>query len=629
MNRYPDWLPELKDLLDRLQDGDFTEPDRLRLNELLRAGAQQRRCFITYLDVHSRLAWEGGQEGSGVRVPGSGEPVGRGQANDECGMMNDELPTSVFTGDIHQSSFINHHCDASPVVPPIILDLPPTAHRWQLIGLSSVGSFAFSYVVAAMIVGVGLLLGWAWRTSSFQELADIGSWQVPPARAAKIPTVGRISGMIDCQWTEWSVVSGQWSMVSESEIPNQERLVPLGAKYHLALGFMEITYDTGAKVILQGPCTYEIESASGGFLSLGKLTARVETRAEGGGRRAEGEAGSGPYMAGGKSEIQRPKSESLTLPSALRPPPSALFSVRTPTAIVTDLGTEFAVEVDRSGASRAHVFRGRIELRPTGGNGSHLRLSGPDGAAQKSPSPAEDGNRPVQLKENESATVAVDREGTVTVVRETGQADEFARQMPKRVPIKLFNTGLGLKEGEPDPHWRLTAVSNDPKFKPRPAVVSSLPYQIWLANDPDRSQWISTADGMPNLPHGVTYTFRTTFQLVDVMPETAVLQGWFIVDNYIRAIRLNGKEVPVPEHGDGSNGVFHQFYRFVARRGFVEGTNVLEMDVYNGLRGPPPKASASAMALRVELEGSVRGKASAPPGETHRTAKQKEGISMK
>ena len=134
---------------------------------------------------------------------------------------------------------------------------------------------------------------------------------------------------------------------------------------------------------------------------------------------------------------------------------------------------------------------------------------------------------------------------------------------------------------------------------------------------------------MPDLPHGVTYTFRTTFKLADALPETAVLQGWFIVDNYIRAIRLNGQEVPVPEHADGSNGVFHQFYRFVARRGFVEGTNVLEIDVYNGHRGPPPKVPAGAMALRVELEGSVRGKAGAPPGETVRTDEQKEGTPMK
>ena len=44
---------------------------------------------------------------------------------------------------------------------------------------------------------------------------------------------------------------------------------------------MEITYDTGAKVILQGPVTYEVESTDGGFLSLGKLTARLEKEGRG------------------------------------------------------------------------------------------------------------------------------------------------------------------------------------------------------------------------------------------------------------------------------------------------------------------------------------------------------------
>ena len=45
---------------------------------------------------------------------------------------------------------------------------------------------------------------------------------------------------------------------------------------------LEITYNTGPKVILQGPCMYDVESSRGGFLSLGKLTARVEkTRVRG------------------------------------------------------------------------------------------------------------------------------------------------------------------------------------------------------------------------------------------------------------------------------------------------------------------------------------------------------------
>ena len=38
---------------------------------------------------------------------------------------------------------------------------------------------------------------------------------------------------------------------------------------------MEITYNTGAKVILQGPVTYEVES-NGGYLAVGKLTGKLE-----------------------------------------------------------------------------------------------------------------------------------------------------------------------------------------------------------------------------------------------------------------------------------------------------------------------------------------------------------------
>ena len=90
---------------------------------------------------------------------------------------------------------------------------------------------------------------------------------------------------------------------------------------------MEITYDTGARVILQGPVTYEVESLAGGYLSVGKLTGKVENDA------AKG------------------------------------FSIRTPTAIVTDLGTEFGVEVDRQGGTTSHVYRGSIRLQMAGSDG--------------------------------------------------------------------------------------------------------------------------------------------------------------------------------------------------------------------------------------------------------------------
>ena len=106
---------------------------------------------------------------------------------------------------------------------------------------------------------------------------------------------------------------------------------------------LEITYDTGARVILQGPVTYEVDSAVGGYLAVGKLTTRL-----GGGAK--------PHATNPKSEI--PNFESS--PSTLH---SSLFTITTPTAVVTDLGTEFGVEVGKTGLTTSHVFRGTVEVR--------------------------------------------------------------------------------------------------------------------------------------------------------------------------------------------------------------------------------------------------------------------------
>ena len=128
--------------------------------------------------------------------------------------------------------------------------------------------------------------------------------------------------MVDCQWNGGSRVS-------------------LGQKCQLASGLMEITYDTGAKVILQGPVTYEVE-ANGGYLAVGKLTGKLEKK--GSGVRGQG------------AETRNQKSPD---PPSLTPYP---FVIRTPTATVADLGTEFGVEVNRDGVTEAHVFVGAVKI---------------------------------------------------------------------------------------------------------------------------------------------------------------------------------------------------------------------------------------------------------------------------
>ena len=114
---------------------------------------------------------------------------------------------------------------------------------------------------------------------------------------------------------------------------------------------MEITYDTGAKVILQGPVTYEVESRSGGYLSVGKLTARLEKK-----------VASGQWSVASKSEFSNP--QSLIPNPSLSTSHYPLFTIRTPTATLTDLGTEFGVLVDRQGVTESYVFRGAVRVQP-------------------------------------------------------------------------------------------------------------------------------------------------------------------------------------------------------------------------------------------------------------------------
>jgi hypothetical protein len=467
---------------------------------------------------------------------------------------------------------------------PVIFVSPPSGLYLPLFSLRSASSnMLFPYVAAAVILCMALFVTWTYKISSSQISSPSRSQVVrdrpTPASSTGgdalpgIEFVGQITGMVDCLWTDPAAAA------------RENTYVPVGHTYSLASGFLQITYDSGARVILQGPCQYVVESKTGGFLSVGRLTARVE---KSGVHGSAGDVGSAvplphrPEVLGARGERTANLAlshDGMVPTTSLAPRP--LFFVRTPTSVVADLGTEFGVEVDRSGTSRAHVFQGNVAVRRADGG------SLADGMTV--------------LGENESATVEAGRAAIVRTTAKAGQLNThgFVRQMPQRVRIKLFNTGLGLKEGDPDLHWQLVARSDDPKFKPQPAVVTVVDVRTYLPNNPARSQWISTAGNLPSLPSGL-FIFRTTFELADVAPESAILRGRFLVDNHVDAIRLNGHAASVPEHGVGPP--LDRFSSFTIQSGFRKGTNVLEVDVYN-FAGSSGKGTP--MGLLLELAGSA------------------------
>jgi hypothetical protein len=269
----------------------------------------------------------------------------------------------------------------------------PALHSRDGIWPSATGYFSsgwpVAYMVAMVVFGIGLAIGALVHVSQPLYVAAKGPLIL---NAPKMESVGRITGAVDCVWAD---------AIQTVDLAS----VAPGSKFALASGFLEITYDSGAKVILQGACTYEVESMAGGFLSLGKLTARIENRASSVESRHE--------ASNHQSEVQNRK-------SPLSPLSSPLFSVRTPTAVVTDLGTEFGVEVGPAGDTLSHVFRGSVSVRLVGGH---------------------DRWQEVVLRENESARAEKGEgggDGRLTRVGTTSHPPAFVRQLtalPKELDL--------------------------------------------------------------------------------------------------------------------------------------------------------------------------------------------------
>ena len=516
---------EMESLLAAAADERLTESDCTRLRQLLEASDDARQSYVEHVILHAMLRWvHASPLGAEIANPDKSSAEGETAADDSA---PDQTPLIAQT---------------SPAFPTLLATLPSSYSGFS----SPLGSLLFSYLLAGVIVGVGILIGWVCQVSGPQETPVVQYGPRPSSAVSPVEReqvfVGQINAIIDCKWAD------------PRNAPIGFDRIVLGRRYDLVSGLMEIAYDTGARVILQGPCTYRVDSTSGGYLAVGMLTARVEERGE-----------------------RIPANQRATIGSHSFPSP---LSIRTPTATVADLGTEFGVEVDKSGASTARVYRGKVEMRVIG-----------DGATN---------DKVVALEANESARVEIGKDQVARVVRESGRSDTFVRQMPKRVPIKLFNTGVNSQPGEADRHWQLAARSDEPSLKPQPALVTHLEDSRWIPNQSDRCQWISAAGGASIMPELVTYTFRTEFDLTGMRASTAILRGRFAVDNHVRSIRLNSRKIPVPEHGKRSCSFLHTFS---CDRGFVEGVNVLEIEVENG--EPQSGPSSGTLGLFVELEGSV------------------------
>ncbi len=334
---------ELRQLSAALREGSLDAAQASRLNAILAENPAARDIFARYAFLQAMLELDlGGHKAeSRFRLPDGTEkanlpsPFGRGVGG-EGGVLKAE-------GGRRKAEEAN---------PPSPFPLPPSypSHSFpsplsSLLPSTPLGNVAFSYAMSAVLVGIGLFIFSLMSASSPRDAlvnnpTDSQNRTTPnipaPVPEPKIVSIARITGMVDCVW------------VDNREAPFHNK-IKLRDKFALKSGLIEITYKTGARVILQGPCTYEVESVAGGYLSLGKLTAKVESRSR---------------LPDGTSRSRLP---SGTLPAARdasksRPAGGTYFAVRTPTAVVTDLGTEFGMEVGKDGEVETQVLDGLVRV---------------------------------------------------------------------------------------------------------------------------------------------------------------------------------------------------------------------------------------------------------------------------
>jgi hypothetical protein len=190
----------------------------------------------------------------------------------------------------------------------------PKFGRWLAIAAALVGvATVSSLLTQIMMMGDEQKAGTPLASSGSD--ADLRIQSGVDAAAA---SVAKITATRNCLWRAATRGVGFGS-----------QLLP-GQRLELAAGLVEITFDDGAAVVLEGPATFDVRARGQAQLLDGRLAAIVPERAAG-------------------------------------------FEVGTSRVNVIDLGTEFGLMAEPEGATEVHVFNGLVKAQLLDESGKQVR----------------------------------------------------------------------------------------------------------------------------------------------------------------------------------------------------------------------------------------------------------------
>jgi hypothetical protein len=170
--------------------------------------------------------------------------------------------------------------------------------------------------LAATLMGVAAFSSWLTYTlAGGRHVASRESTVAKPAEAA---AVARITGTHNCLWRDPQATVGYGSTLVA------------GQRIELSEGLAEITFNDGATVLLEGPATFDVDASNKVALRNGRLAAVVPQQSRG-------------------------------------------FRVHTHSLDVFDVGTEFGLVAQESGAAEVHVFNGLVKADVLDADGKATR----------------------------------------------------------------------------------------------------------------------------------------------------------------------------------------------------------------------------------------------------------------
>ena len=258
---------------------------------------------------------------------------------------------------------------------------------------------------AAAVAVVGLLGA---TVVCLALLASNGFFRMtePPAPVRPPRLAGAIAEIAAVESPVWSADARSWRL--------WDGLLP-STKVAIERGRVEIACDDGATIVLEGPAVFEVKTGTDVVLDRGKATVTL--------------------VGAGKA--------------------AARFTLQTPTATVTDLGTSFGVMVDKAGETSVTVFDGLVDLLP--------RI---------------DGALPLRLAAGESGEVSKRQPARKAEQREK----RFVRSLPKTSPDLLTALAKhGWDEARATPIYRDSFAGVGPLAGSKPSARGGVGENAWVA----------------------------------------------------------------------------------------------------------------------------------------------------